>query len=506
VCLTVHHAEGKVVAEDGLHLPELVGVPRDEADRRPLVLLALALALHLLLLRCHRFKTYFSGPAAKNSSREFRAWYDAMEGAHLHLLRLLVATLLLASLTTTAAAAAASPRGSLVLDDGSRFDGFHFGAGAGGGGGGGDGLFGGGPYEVVFSTAMVGMPEALTDPSFHNQILVLTFPLQGNYGIPDVDARDRDGDGLGLPRHLESGRVHVAGLVVSQYAGEEVHHWQANSTLAAWLRRWNVTALTGVDTRSLTKRLRDQGTKGGRLVFAGEEGGGAGKSAGNGAGSAAGGSARGGAGGGGAGSGGEGRDGGDGGRGSRKVNLVDEVTRLPGRGLVAYHTYPPRQSTTHRSARKAAQEAVAQSSSQGSLSGVAPLAAPHVLLVDCGAKLSILRALLDRGVAVTVVPWDADIVGVIANHTTHTTHTDYTDHTDHTDHTAAGTSQAGSQPSPGASSLPSYGRYGRIDGVLYSNGPGDPAMVGATVKALARVMETHTRLPILAICLGHQVR
>lgn len=117
--------------------------------------------------------------------------------------------------------------------------------------------------EVVFQTGMVGYPESLTDPSYKGQILVITYPLVGNYGVPDFDAKDQDYT-PGLPTHFESDRIHVAGLVIAHYT-EEFSHYLANSSLGKWLKLQNVPAMYGVDTRELTKFLRDQGSTLGRL-------------------------------------------------------------------------------------------------------------------------------------------------------------------------------------------------------------------------------------------------
>jgi carbamoyl-phosphate synthase/aspartate carbamoyltransferase len=114
--------------------------------------------------------------------------------------------------------------------------------------------------EVVFNTGMVGYPEALTDPSYRGQILVLTYPLIGNYGVPD----DTIVDEHGLPLHFESNNIHVAGLIVSSYSWTH-SHWAAQKSLSKWLCDNNVPAMYGVDTRALTKRLREHGSILGRI-------------------------------------------------------------------------------------------------------------------------------------------------------------------------------------------------------------------------------------------------
>jgi carbamoyl-phosphate synthase/aspartate carbamoyltransferase len=118
--------------------------------------------------------------------------------------------------------------------------------------------------ELVFQTGMVGYPESITDPSYRGQILVITFPLVGNYGVPSRDEMDSLlGD---LPAHFEAREIHIAGLVVATYAGEEYSHHLATSSLGAWLKEQGVPAITGVDTRALTKRIRDEGSMLGRLL------------------------------------------------------------------------------------------------------------------------------------------------------------------------------------------------------------------------------------------------
>ncbi|KAI8608923.1 hypothetical protein BC830DRAFT_1233686, partial [Chytriomyces sp. MP71] len=107
--------------------------------------------------------------------------------------------------------------------------------------------------ELVFQTGMVGYPESLTDPSYRGQILVITFPLVGNYGVPSRDAVDATLNNL--PLYFESNEIHIAGLIVGQYS-EEYSHYLAESSLSVWLKQNKVPALSGIDTRALTKRIR----------------------------------------------------------------------------------------------------------------------------------------------------------------------------------------------------------------------------------------------------------
>ncbi len=152
----------------------------------------------------------------------------------------------------------------LILEDGTTFCGWSFGyAGAPRSNGGRPS--GRGPHsdicvgEVVFNTAMSGYPESLTDPSYAGQILVTTFPLIGNYGVPDT------GNGAdGLPLFMESDRIHAKALVVADYS-ETYSHWNAKESLASWLKREQVPGITGIDTRRLTKVLREHGVMMGRI-------------------------------------------------------------------------------------------------------------------------------------------------------------------------------------------------------------------------------------------------
>lgn len=109
--------------------------------------------------------------------------------------------------------------------------------------------------EVVFQTGMVGYPESMTDPSYHGQILVLTYPLIGNYGIPG-----NEDDEFGLPRFFESiNKIWVAGLIVDEIC-EEPSHWRVKKTLSTWMKEHNIPGISGVDTRALTKKIREHGT------------------------------------------------------------------------------------------------------------------------------------------------------------------------------------------------------------------------------------------------------
>ena len=144
-------------------------------------------------------------------------------------------------------------KATLILEDGSRFEGESFGAEK--------------PVtgEVVFNTAMTGYPESLTDPSYAGQLMVLTYPLVGNYGVPPFSIAEN-----GLPTYMESERIHAEALIVSDYS-EAFSHWNARESLGDWLKREQIPGLTGIDTRRLTKVLREHGVMMGKVVFDAQE-------------------------------------------------------------------------------------------------------------------------------------------------------------------------------------------------------------------------------------------
>lgn len=144
-------------------------------------------------------------------------------------------------------------KADLILEDGTVFSGKLFGDAK--------SLSG----EVVFQTGMVGYIESLTDPSYNRQILVLTYPLIGNYGVPG-DTRDPHG----IPLHFESEKIWAAGLIVSEYI-EEYSHWNAERSLSSWLKTYGIPGITGIDTRELTKKIRVKGTMLGKIVVEGTD-------------------------------------------------------------------------------------------------------------------------------------------------------------------------------------------------------------------------------------------
>ncbi|WP_324674633.1 glutamine-hydrolyzing carbamoyl-phosphate synthase small subunit [Hymenobacter sp. GOD-10R] len=137
----------------------------------------------------------------------------------------------------------------LVLEDGTEIQGKSFGA------------FTSAAGEVVFSTAMTGYPENLTDPSFKGQILVLTYPMVGNYGVPGEELYEY------VSKVFESDKIHISGLVINYYS-EEHSHWNSAKSLGDWLAEYNIPGIYDVDTRLLTKKLREKGAMLGKIVAA----------------------------------------------------------------------------------------------------------------------------------------------------------------------------------------------------------------------------------------------
>ena len=217
----------------------------------------------------------------------------------------------------------------LILEDGSQFVGWSFGYDAPTTG------------EVVFNTAMTGYPESLTDPSYAGQILVTTFPLIGNYGVPDTGLGKN-----GLPLFMESEKIHTKALVVADYS-ETYSHWNARESLASWLKREKIPAITGIDTRRLTKVLRESGVMMGRIEIS-EKG---------------------------------------------IVNSEKFATALP-------------ESEDYGSVNWVEQVSCKEVVTYKADSILSPL--KRVVLVDCGVKANIIRCLIKRGIEVVRVPWDYD--------------------------------------------------------------------------------------------------
>ena len=212
----------------------------------------------------------------------------------------------------------------LILDDGTVFCGWSFGAEVNTVG------------EVVFNTAMMGYPESLTDPSYAGQILVTTFPLIGNYGVPETG-------GEPLPTFMESDKIHVKGLVVADYS-QEYSHWNAKESLSSWLKREGIPAISGIDTRRLTKLLREHGVMRGRIEI--------------------------------------------------NEELRDKSEELSDYGSINWVE------------KVSCKEVITYKPECSMFNGQCSM--KKVVLVDCGVKANIIRCLLNRGVEVIRVPWDYD--------------------------------------------------------------------------------------------------
>jgi carbamoyl-phosphate synthase small subunit len=234
----------------------------------------------------------------------------------------------------------------LILDDGTEFCGWSFGYEADAVG------------EVVFNTAMTGYPESLTDPSYAGQILVTTYPLIGNYGVPEAPLLSPGGDTL--PRFMESERIHVKGLIVADYS-EKYSHWNAKESLSDWLKREKIPAITGIDTRRLTQKLRESGVMRGRISLTPDP------------------SPK-----------GEGRD------YQEDYGSVNWVEKVSCKEVI---TYKPG-DMCNMVPNLERSEALPIMGERGE--GL------RVVLVDCGVKANIIRCLLRRGVEVIRVPWDYD--------------------------------------------------------------------------------------------------
>ncbi|MCK5785351.1 MAG: glutamine-hydrolyzing carbamoyl-phosphate synthase small subunit [Candidatus Sabulitectum sp.] len=228
--------------------------------------------------------------------------------------------------------------------------------------------------EVVFYTGMVGYTEALTDPSYTGQILVLTFPLVGNYGVPGR-VRDR----FALPVEFESERICVAGLVVSSFC-DTPSHFNKMESLRDWLVKNNIPAICDVDTRAITKHLRESGTV----------------------------------------------------PGSIKTGTIPLVHST---------------ATAAEQCKSTLQEVTSYSCGEAE--------APLVALIDCGVKTSIIRNLLLRKMDVLRIPFNNSLSGVDCS------------------------------------------------GILISNGPGDPEQWTETIDTIRDAMDLG--VPVLGICLGHQI-
>ena len=224
---------------------------------------------------------------------------------------------------------------TLVLDDGSKFHGFSFGY---------DKAVAG---EVVFNTAMTGYPESLTDPSYAGQLMVLTYPLVGNYGVPPFSIEEND-----LPTFMESEKIHAEAIIVSDYS-EEYSHWNAVESLGDWLKREMIPGITGIDTRALTKKIREHGVMMGRILIDDETG--------------------------------------------MKYGGIAGLNMQPGSLHVPFEM--PDYGSINYVDRVSCKEIITYGEGEGK---------KRVVLLDCGVKANIIRCLLKRNVTVVRVPWNYD--------------------------------------------------------------------------------------------------
>ncbi|PYH83149.1 carbamoyl-phosphate synth [Aspergillus uvarum CBS 121591] len=238
---------------------------------------------------------------------------------------------------------------SLELEDGTVYQGYSFGAEKSVAG------------ELVFQTGMVGYPESVTDPSYRGQILVITFPLVGNYGVPSRETMDELLKTL--PKYFESTEIHVAALVVATYAGEDYSHFLAQSSLGQWLKEQGVPAMHGVDTRALTKRIREKGSMLGRMLL-------------------------------------------------QKSEFVDSATEVPTEKDSWRPFFEETEWVDPNKKNLVAEVSIKEPKLFSPPEDIAlkhPSGRPvRVLCLDVGLKFNQLRCLLARGVEVLVVPWDYD--------------------------------------------------------------------------------------------------
>ena len=259
----------------------------------------------------------------------------------------------------------------LVLEDGSEYAGYHFGKARSQAG------------EVVFTTAMTGCPQFLTDPSFRGQILVAACPLVGNDGAPvSRKTREAFSDEQGIPRQFQSSEVHVSGFVAAEVCHTS-SHYSSGAILSAWLEKHNVPGIYGIDTRALALRIRDHGVMLGKILV----------------------------------------------EGSRDVTMDSGVIANP----VAEVSCREIKTFTPPGKNPAAKIAV----------------------IDCGLKTGILRCLLSRNVEVACLPWNQELKGI------------------------------------------------EYDGLLISNGPGDPKACGKIIAAARQAFDW--KKPVFGIGLGNQI-
>jgi len=240
--------------------------------------------------------------------------------------------------------------------------------------------------ELVFNTGMTGYQEVLTDPSYCGQIVVMTYPEIGIYGVN--------------PEDVESSKVQVAGFVVHR-AARGVYNHRATLSFLDYLTQANIVAIEGVDTRALTRHLRTHGAQRGAISTADLD----------------------------------------------PASLIARVRESP-------------QMAGSNLAERVQNQRISESAliTSYTLHLTPPPIQNHIVLIDCGFKANMERELAARGATVTVVPYDADLETVLAL---------------------------------------------KPDGVLVSNGPGDPEPLHATIALMRGLLER--RMPLAGICLGHQL-
>lgn len=290
---------------------------------------------------------------------------------------------------------------------------------------------------------MVGYPESLTDPSYEGQILVLTYPLVGSYGVPK---RDPAGfKSASLPAYFESSRIHIAGLIVGSYsgAGKDFSHHLADSELGQWLAEEGVPAIYGVDTRAITKMIREKGSLLCKMLAEKATAAGDASAGSNGIVGAL-------------------------EIGAKKLlGSVRSTSPAAGSWRADYQDVPfDDPNVKNLVAKVSLSEPKMYSPKTFSSSPSPPKERLHpsgrplrVLAVDVGMKFNQIRCFVLRGIELKVVPWDYDFLA------------------------------AGEEP---------------FDGLFISNGPGDPVTVAATIERIKKAMVL-AKFPIFGICLGHQL-
>lgn len=265
-----------------------------------------------------------------------------------------------------------SDKAKLVLKDGTIFEGKSFGAGTSTAG------------EVVFATGMVGYDQSLTDPSYAGQILTFTYPLIGNWGVPPK-------------KFWESDKIQVQGLIVADYTTAP-SHWQNQQSLSSWLKSENIPAVSGIDTRKLTQKLRSGGVMLGKIVT-----------------------------------------------GNQDINFWDPneenlVAQVSPKKL---KIWKPTFNFPASPAKRGEQ--------------LSTLNSLNIGLLNCGAKMNIIRSLVRRGVTLYDMPWDFD----------------------------------------------PFEKNIHLDGLVISNGPGNPKMAQKTISTIKKSLKV--KLQTFGICLGNQL-